>query len=96
MTLAQLQATERDRILEIACRHGVTAVKVFGSFVRNEARPDSDLDLLVEAGVQTPPFFPGGLVADLEEALGRRVDIVEDEALHHLLRDRIRAEAVPL
>ena len=77
-------------------RHGVTAVKVFGSFVRNEARPDSDLDLLVEAGVQTPPFFPGGLVADLEEALGRRVDIVEDEALHHLLRDRIRAEAVPL
>ena len=96
MTLAQLQATERDRILEIARRHGVTAVKVFGSFVRNEARPDSDLDLLVEAGVQTPPFFPGGLVADLEEALGRRVDIVEDEALHHLLRDRIRAEAVPL
>jgi predicted nucleotidyltransferase len=40
--------------------------------------------------------FPAGLVADLEEALGRRVDIVEDEALHHLLRDRIRAEAVPL
>ena len=71
MTLAQLQATERDRILEIARRHGVTAVKVFGSFVRNEARPDSDLDLLVEAGVQTPPFFPGGLVADLEEALGQ-------------------------
>jgi predicted nucleotidyltransferase len=60
MTLAELQATERDRILEIARRHAVTSVKVFGSFVRNQARPDSDLDLLIEAGPGTTPSFPGG------------------------------------
>jgi predicted nucleotidyltransferase len=96
MTLAELQATQRDRILDIAHRHGVTSVRVFGSFVRNEARPDSDLDLLIEAGAKTSPFFPGGLIADLEEALGRRVDVVEDAGLHRLLRDRIRAEALPL
>jgi len=96
MTLAQLRASERDRILSIARRHGVTSVKVFGSFARNQARPDSDLDLLIEAGAETTPFFPGGLITDLEEALGCRVDIVEDAALHHLLRDRIHAEAVPL
>ena len=96
MTLAELQATERDRILDIARRHGVTSVKVFGSFVRNQARPGSDLDLLIEAGPRTTPFFPGGLIADLEEALGRKVDVVEDAALHHLLRDRILGEAVPL
>ena len=96
MTLAELQATQRDRILEIARRHGVTSVKVFGSFVRNQARPDSDLDLLIETGKGTSPFFPGGLIADLEEALGRKVDVVEDAALHQLLRDRIRAEAVTL
>ena len=91
-----LQFAERDRILAIARRHGVTRVRVFGSFARNEVRPDSDLDLLIEAGPYTTPFFPGGLIADLEEVLGRKVDVVEEEALHHLLRDRIRAEAVPL
>ena len=47
-------------VKEIAHRHGVTSIKVFGSFVRGEARPDSDLDLLIEAGPNTTPFFPGG------------------------------------
>lgn len=97
MALQQLQPGDRDRILTIAHRHGVTSVKkVFGSFVRDEARPDSDLDLLIEAGPKTTPFFPGGLIADLEDALGRKVDVVEEQGLHRLLRDKIRAEAVPL
>jgi predicted nucleotidyltransferase len=96
MRLQQLQSGDRDRILEIARRHGVTSVKVFGSFVRGDARPGSDLDLLIEAGPNTTPFFPGGLIADLEDALGRRVDVVEDQGLPHLLRDRIQAEAVLL
>lgn len=91
-----LQSAEREQILAIAHRHGVTSVKVFGSFGRGEARPDSDLDLLIKAGPKTTPFFPGGLIADLQDALGRRVEVVEEEALHYLLRDRIEAEAVPL
>ena len=95
MPLKQLRHSEREEILTIAHRHGVTRVKVFGSFVRDEARPDSDLDLLIEAGSNTTPFFPGGLIADLE-TLGRKVDVVEEQGLHHLLRDRIQAEAVPL
>ena len=96
MTLAELRETERDNILAIARHHGVTSVKVFGSFARKQVRPDSDLDLLIEASAPTTPFFPGGFIADLEERLGRKVDIVEDSALHHLLRDRIRADAIPL
>ena len=96
MTLAELRTTEREHILAIARHHGVTSVKVFGSFAHDQVRPDSDLDLLIEAGAITTPFFPGGLIADLEEALGRKVDVVEDAALHRSLRDRIHAEAVPL
>ena len=96
MALKQLASGDRDRISAIAHRHGVTSVKAFGSFVHDLARPDSDLDLLIEAGPDTTPFFPGGLVADLEDALGRRVDVVEEQGLHHLLRDRIQAEAVAL
>jgi len=96
MASIQLQPGDRDRILAIAHSHGVTSVKVFGSFVRGEARPESDLDLLIEVGPTTSPFFPGGLIADLEDALGRKVDVVEEQGLHRLLRDRIQAEAVVL
>lgn len=87
---------QRDRILAIARRHGVKSVKVFGSFARGEAREDSDLDLLVVTGPETTPFFPGGLLADLEELLGRKVEVVEEGGLHPILRPRILAEAVPL
>jgi predicted nucleotidyltransferase len=55
MTLAELYATERERIFTIARRHGVTSVKVFGPFARDEAPPASDLDLLIEAGLETSP-----------------------------------------
>ena len=50
MTLDELRATKRDAILAIAARHGVSRIRVFGSFARGEARNDSDLDLLIETG----------------------------------------------
>jgi predicted nucleotidyltransferase len=96
MTIDELLAGKREMILAIARRHGVESIKVFGSFARGNARSDSDLDLLVEAGPNTTPFFPGGLLADLEDALGRRVEIAEPDGLHRLLRDQILKEAVPL
>lgn len=96
MTLDALRAAQRDTILAIARRHGVKSIKVFGSFARGEARPDSDLDLLVEAGPETTPFFPGGLLADLEQALGRPVEVVEEAGLHPRLRSQVLREAVPL
>jgi uncharacterized protein len=96
MTLDELRTSKRETILAIACRHGVTSVRVFGSFARNEAREDSDLDLLVEAGPNTSAFFPGGLLIDLEEALQRKVEVVEEQGLHHLLRGQVLEEAVRL
>jgi hypothetical protein len=96
MTLDELRTAKRETILAIARRHGVTSIRVFGSFARNEAREDSDLDLLIEAGPNTSAFFPGGLLVDLEEALRRRVEVVEEQGLNHLLRSQILKEAVPL
>jgi uncharacterized protein len=96
MTVAELQASTGTDIAAIARHHGVIRVRVFGSFARGEASTDSDLDLLVETGPQTSPFFPGGLLVDLEEALGRKVDIVEEEGLHRLVRDQVLKEAIPL
>ena len=69
---------------------------VFGSFARGEADESSDLDLPIEVEGPTPPWFPGGLVADLEALLGRRVDVIEPDALREGMRTRVLQEAVPL
>ena len=96
MTLDELRATKRDAILAIAARHGVSRIRVFGSFARGEARNDSDLDLLIETGPAQSPFFPGGFLADLEDELGRPVDVTEECALRKLIRNQVLKEAVPL
>ena len=57
-------------------------MRVFGSVARGEARPESDVDFLVDVRPIHSAFFPGGLVADLEDLLGWRVDVVEPAGLH--------------
>ena len=94
--LEELVRQKRDEILEIARRHGAGNVRIFGSVARGESTPDSDLDLLFDVVGPTTPWFPGGLLADLEELLGCRVDVVESSALHRRIRDRVLSEARPL
>ena len=96
MGIPEIISTRREAILAAAARHGVTNIRVFGSVARGDAREDSDVDFLVEVGPRHSAFFPGGLVADLETILERRVAVVEPEGLHRLLRDRILREAVPV
>ena len=96
MGIPELVAKKRNDILRIAARHGVQRIRVFGSVARGEAGPTSDVDFLIEVGPQHSPFFPGGLVADLEALLGRRVDVVEPEGLYAPLKDAVLKEAVPL
>jgi len=91
-----LVKSRRDEILSVARRHGVTRVQVFGSMARGDAGPTSDLDLLVDVGPNTTPWFPGGLVAELESLLGRRVQVVTERGLDEILRDHVLQEAVPL
>jgi predicted nucleotidyltransferase len=69
---------------------------VFGSAARGEDREDSDVDFLVELDPGRSLLDMGGLLMDLQELLGRRVDVVEPDALHWYVRDRILKEAVPL
>ena len=96
MGIEELLTEKREEILRIAARHGACNVRIFGSVARGEARPESDVDFLVDVGPDHSAFFPGGLVADLEDLLGRRVDVVELAGLHWYLHDKILKEAVPL
>ena len=96
MGIPELVAKKRNEILRIAARHGVQRIRVFGSVARGDAGPTSDVDFLMEVGPQHSAFFPGGLVADLEALLGRRVDVVEPEGLYAPLKEAVLKEAVPL
>lgn len=96
MGIDEILTGKRDDILRIAARHGVTGIRVFGSVARGDAGPNSDVDFLIEIGDDTPPWFPGGLIADLEELLGRRVDVAAPSWLHRLIKDDVLAQAVPL
>jgi hypothetical protein len=94
--MVNLVSAKREQILRLARKHGVTGVRVFGSMARGDAGPQSDVDLLVDVGPDPSPWFPGGLVAELEDLLGRRVQVVTERGLDDLLRDRVLEEAVPL
>jgi uncharacterized protein len=96
MMLGQLLHEKRDEIKRIAARHGAHNIRVFGSIARGEAGPESDIDILIDVGPTTSSWFPAGLILDLEDLLGRRVDIITEKALNPELRDHVLREAVPL
>jgi uncharacterized protein len=96
MKIDQLLEEKRQEIRRIAAKHGAMNVRVFGSVVRGEARQDSDLDLLVDTGPETSSWFPAGLVLDLEEFLGCKVEVVTEKGLNPYLKERVLQEALPL
>jgi len=96
MTIEQLVHEKREEIQRIATKHGVRNIRVFGSVARGEARDGSDIDFLVDTGPVTSSWFPAGLVLDLEEILGCKVEVVTEKGLNPFLKQRVLQEAVPL
>jgi predicted nucleotidyltransferase len=97
MSLQNLITEKRDRILEIAAQHGAFNVRVFGSVARGEETEDSDIDFLIDYDLQKiSSWFPVGLIHDLEDLLGYKVDVVTEGGLHSYIRDRILGEAINL
>jgi len=94
--IQELIADKREEILAIATKHGAYNIRVFGSVARGEARGDSDVDFLVEMGANRSPWFPVGLIQDLEDLLGRKVDVATEKGLKDRIRERVLREAVSL
>ena len=86
----------RDEILRVAARHGAHHLRVFGSVARGEADERSDVDFLVDLEKGRSLLDLGGLLMDLQDLLGRRVDVVTERGLKARIRERVLGEAVPL
>jgi predicted nucleotidyltransferase len=92
----QVLQQRRDAILEIARRHGAHDVRLFGSVARGENTETSDVDVLVRFDPDRSLFDHGGLIADLEDLLGVKVDVVSEGGMRERFRVRVLGEAVPL
>jgi len=80
----------------LAARRGAYNVRVFGSVARGENDPDSDVDFLVDVEPGRSLSDLGGLLMDLEQALGTKVDVVTERGLRLRVRERVLGEAVAL
>ena len=86
----------RARILAIASKHGAEHLRAFGSVVRGEDRPGSDIDLLVTMQPGRDLLDLVGLAQELEELLHQKMDVVSDEEISPHLRARIHREAMAI
>ena len=82
----------RNKILPILRRYDVVRAAIFGSFIRGEMREYSDIDILVEFKGEKSLLDLAGLKIELEELLGKKVDVLTYNSLHPLLKDKILSE----
>lgn len=97
-TPALLDRVDREAVAAVCRQHHIRWLAVFGSHARGEARPDSDVDVVVDF---EPGMTPGFGIVRVAEALsqvlgGRRVDLFTRRGLAPRLRDHILASARPL
>lgn len=86
-------SNKRNEIVQIARRHGAKNIRVFGSIARGNADINSDVDFLVDLERGRSLLDLGGLLMDLQELLGRSVDVVTEKGLRPRIRERILREA---
>jgi predicted nucleotidyltransferase len=96
MGIRELLSAKRDEIVAIARNHGARNVRVFGSVARGDADERSDVDFLVTFEPGATLMDHAALLVELEQLLGRRVDVAPDKTLRPRVRERILREAVPL
>jgi uncharacterized protein len=96
VTLETLRTEQREEILRLARQRGAHNLRVFGSVARNENTENSDLDLLVAWEPGRSLMDHAGLVEDLQDLLGVKVQVGTEKSLHWYVRERVLREATPL
>ncbi|MFN6473915.1 MAG: nucleotidyltransferase family protein [Nostoc sp. SerVER01] len=96
MNIYEILGAKREEILQVAAKYGAYNIRIFGSVARREADVNSDVDFLVEMETGRSLFDLGGLLMELQEILGCKVDVVTEKGLRSRIRERVLNEAVPL
>jgi predicted nucleotidyltransferase len=96
MRPSQALQTHREAIREIALRHHVCNVRVFGSVLHGDDTEDSDLDLLVEPTAETTLMDIARIQVEMERLLNIGVDVLTPNALPDKFRAQVLSEAVPV
>jgi len=96
MGITETILDKKDQILALAAKHGASNVRVFGSVANGTAGQNSDIDFLVDLEKGRSLFDLGGLLMDLQQLFGRKVDVVTENGLHWYIKDRILREAKPI
>jgi len=96
MSVYDILVTRRDEIYRLARPYGVTRIRVFGSVSHKQETSSSDIDLLIDMDADRSLLDLALLSNDLEDILGRKVDLVTEPALHPLLKTQILQEAALL
>lgn len=96
MGVAQVLKEKREAILQLAARYGASNVRVFGSVARGDFSESSDIDFLVDLEPGRSLFDLGGLLMDLQDLLGRNVDVGTTKMLKEAIREQVLKEAIPL
>jgi predicted nucleotidyltransferase len=86
----------KDKIVPVLKRHDVVRAALFGSFVRGEAKKGSDIDILVEFKGEKSLLDLVALKLELEELLGREVDVLTYNSIHPFIRETILKEQVAI
>lgn len=86
----------RNEILKLAAQYGAHNVRVFGSVARGEETSESDVDFVVVFEPDRSLLDHGGLLMDLQELLGCKVDVISEGGMRPRLRERVMKEAVAL
>ncbi len=93
MRPATMLQNKRDEILRVAASHGVRDIRVFGSVARGDDTDQSDVDFLVSLEQGRSLLDLGGLLMDLRDLLGCRVDVVTEASLRSPSKEQILREA---
>ena len=96
MVTRQAIVEMREEIIRIAARYGAHDVRIFGSVARGDATEDSDLDLIVRFDEGRSLLDHGGVVMDLRDLLGVKVDVMDEDGIRERFRKEAMKEAVAL
>lgn len=91
-----LLQTKRNDILRIAAQNGAYNVRIFGSVARGEARPDSDIDFLVNLEENRSLLDLARLLRELQTLLNCKVDVMTEAGLRPRIRTQVLKDARPL